>query len=88
MLAFNTISVLFLFAISAAGVVPSGGPKKSPYTSSIVQIMFSFWSFEISEGILRNQKFIIGINHGFQCSNIRWITRKVFEHLPSDPANV
>ena len=39
----------------------------------------------------------IGINHGFQCSNIRWITRKVFEHkaagrvfkpLPSDPANV
>ena len=21
-----------------------------------------------------------GINHGFQCSNIRWITRKVFEH--------
>ena len=41
--------------------------------------------------------FNIGINHGFQCSNIRWITRKVFEHkaagrvfkhLPSDPANV
>ena len=40
---------------------------------------------------------IIGINHGFQCSNIRLITRKVFEHkaagrvfkhLPSDPANV
>ena len=39
----------------------------------------------------------IGINHGFQCSNIRWITWKVFEHkaagrmfkhLPSDPANV
>ena len=40
---------------------------------------------------------IIGINHGFQCSNIRWITRKAFEHkaagrvfkrLPSDPSNV
>ena len=39
----------------------------------------------------------IGINHGFQCSNIRRITSKVFEHkaagrvfkhLPSDPANV
>ena len=37
----------------------------------------------------------IGINHGFQCSNIRWITQKVFEHkaagrlfkpLLSDPA--
>ena len=43
------------------------------------------------------ESVIIGINHGFQCSNIRWITRKVFEHkaagrvfkhLPSDPANV
>ena len=53
-------SVLFLFAITAAGVVPCGGPKKSPRTSSIVQIIFSLWSFEISEGILRNQKFIIG----------------------------
>ena len=40
---------------------------------------------------------IIGINHGFQCSNIRWIKRKVFEHkaagrvfkhLPSDPENI
>ena len=30
------------------------GPKKSPRTSSIVQIIFSFWSFEISESILRN----------------------------------
>ena len=31
----------------------------SPYRS-IVQVIFSFWSFEISEDILRNQKFIIG----------------------------
>ena len=44
-------SVLFLFSITAAGVVPCGGHKKSPPTSSIVQIIFSFWSFEISEGI-------------------------------------
>ena len=29
-----------LFAITAAGVVPCGGPKKSPRTSSIVQIIF------------------------------------------------
>ena len=35
-------SVLFLFAITAAGVVPCGGPKKSPRTSSTVQIIFSF----------------------------------------------
>ena len=56
------ISVLFLFAITAAGVVPCGGRKKSPRTSSIVQIIFSFWSFEISGGILRNQKIIIGLD--------------------------
>ena len=36
-----------LFAITAAGVVPCGGPKKSPRTSSIVQIIFLFRSFEI-----------------------------------------
>ena len=53
---------LFLFAITAAGVVPFGGPKKSPRTSSIVQIIFSFWSFEIGEGILRYQKLIIGLD--------------------------
>ena len=28
-----------LFTITAAGVVPCGGPKKSPRTSSIVQII-------------------------------------------------
>ena len=32
----------------------------SPRTLSTVQI-FSFWSFEISEGILRNQK-VIGLD--------------------------
>ena len=32
----------FLFAITAAGVVPCGGPKKSPRTSSIVQVIFPF----------------------------------------------
>ena len=37
-----------LFAITAAGVVPCGGPKKSPITS-IVQIIFSFRSFEIRD---------------------------------------
>ena len=52
----------FLFAITAAGVVPCGGRKKSPRTSSIVQIIFSFWSFDISEGIFRNQKIINGLD--------------------------
>ena len=34
----------------------------SPRTSFSAQIIFSFWSFEISEGILRNQKIIIGLD--------------------------
>ena len=49
--------------------MPCDGPKKSPRTSSIVQIIFSFWSFEISKGILRNLKFIIGLDSfSNQCS--------------------
>ena len=51
-----------LFAITAAGVVPCDGPKTSPRTSSIVQIIYSFWSFEIREGIMRNSKIIIGFD--------------------------
>ena len=38
--------------------MPCGGPKKSPRTSSIVQVIFSFWSFEISEDILRTQDLL------------------------------
>ena len=34
----------------------------SPRISSIVQIIFSFWPFEISGDILRNQKSIIGLD--------------------------
>ena len=45
-----------LFAFTAAGVVPCGGSETSPRTSTIVQFIFYFWSFEISVNILRNQK--------------------------------
>ena len=45
------MSLGYKTAITAAGVVPCGGPKKSPRTSSIVQIIFSFRSFEISKAI-------------------------------------
>ena len=55
-------SVLFLFAITAASVVPCGGPKKSLRASSMVQIIFSYWSFEISDGILSCQKLVIGLD--------------------------
>ena len=60
----NDLKRYVLFAITAAGDVPYGGPKTSPRSSSIVQIIhiFSFWSFEISEGILRNQKIITGLD--------------------------
>ena len=46
--------VIFLFVVTAAGAVPCGIPKKRPRTSSIVQFIFYFWSFEISRNILRN----------------------------------
>ena len=52
----------FLFAITAFGTVPCGGPKRSPRTSSIVQIIFSFWSFEISEDIRRNQDCFMSLS--------------------------
>ena len=44
-------NLYILFAVTAAGVVPCGGSKKSPRTSSIVQIIFLFRFFEISEDI-------------------------------------
>ena len=39
------------FAVTAVGVVPCGGPKNSPRTSSIVQVIFLFRSFETSKDI-------------------------------------
>ena len=48
---YNSFYLYILFAFFAAGVVPCRGPKKSPRTSSIVSIMFSFRSFEISKDI-------------------------------------
>ena len=46
------------FVVTATGVVPCGSPKKQPRTSSIVQFIFFFWSFEISGNILRNQNIL------------------------------
>ena len=51
-----------LFAFTAAGVVQCGGRKTSPRTSTIVQFIFHFRSFEISERILRSQKLSIGLD--------------------------
>ena len=52
----------FLFAFTATGVVQCGDRKTSSRTSTIVQFMFHFWSFEISEHIPRNQKSLIGLD--------------------------
>ena len=53
---------LFLFAFTAAGVVQCGGRKTYPRISTTVQFIFYFWSFEISVNILRNQKYVIGLD--------------------------
>ena len=45
------MTFLFLFAITATGVVTCGGSKKSSRTSSIVQIIFYFWSFEFDGNV-------------------------------------
>ena len=63
---------LFLFAFTAAGGVQCGGRKTSPRTSTIVQFILNFWSFEISVNILRNQKEMIG-NDSY--------SRQVFNYL-------
>ena len=61
---------LFLFAFTAAGLVLCGGRKTSPRKSTIVQFIFYFWSFEISVNILRNQKYLIGLDsYSRQVSN-------------------
>ena len=52
-----------------------GGPKKSSRTSSIVQIIYSFRSFEISEDILRNKKDVICLD---SFSNQRYIYLAAF----------
>ena len=55
-------------AFTVAGVVQCGG-RKTSRTSTKVQFIFYFWSFEISVNILRNQKLMIGLDscsrHGF-----------------------
>ena len=56
-----------LFTISAAGFVSCGGPKKSPRTSSILQIIVSVLSFEISEGRNRGMVHPVSVEYA-HCS--------------------
>ena len=68
LLLLKELIIKFLFVVTAAGVVPCGIPKKRPRTSSIVQFIFYFWSFEISRNILRNQKTLsVYMCHRLNC---------------------
>ena len=49
----------FPFAINAACVVPSGGSKKSPRTSSVVQIIFSFGHLRSGRIFLETRKILL-----------------------------
>ena len=62
-----------LFVVTAAGVVLCDSPKKQPRTSSIVQFIFFFWSFEISGNILRNQKIYLFRPMYFKHVFVIWI---------------
>ena len=56
---------IFLFVVTAAGIVTCGSSKKRPRTSAIVQFIFYFWSFEISRNILlysEKSENIIGLD--------------------------
>ena len=46
LLLLKELIIIFLFVVTEAGVVPCGIPKKRLRTSSIVQFIFYFWSFE------------------------------------------
>ena len=59
LLLLKELIIIFLFVVTAAGVVPCGIPKKRPRTSSIVQFIFYFWSFGIGRNILRNPKTLL-----------------------------
>ena len=59
---FKERTFVFSFVFTAAGVVQCDGRKRSPRTSTIVQFIFHFQSFKISEHILRNQNLIISLD--------------------------
>ena len=70
------------FAVTAAGVVECGCRKTSPRTSTIVQFIFQFWSFEIKDCILRTQKLTFDLDsysRQFIYLDPIWIYISVFE---------
>ena len=60
---------IFLFVVTSAGVVPRVSHKvprvshkKRFHTSSLVQFIFYYWSFQISRNIQRKSKSILGLD--------------------------
>ena len=54
--------IIFLFVVTAAGVVPCGIPKKRPRTSSIVQFIFYFLILWDRQRYSEKSENIIGLN--------------------------
>ena len=50
--ALKGVPLLFLLAISSAGVLPNDGPKTSSRTSSIAQIIFLFSPLRSARSVL------------------------------------
>ena len=67
---------------TAAGVVPRGGRKMSPRSSTKVQNDILFQSFEIREYILNNQKILIGSDSCSRSSFIIWVPFDTLNLLP------
>ena len=65
--------------MTAADVVPCGGPKKYPRTPSIVQIIIFFRSFEISKDIYCVQNTYVYKHTSKQCFNYLTQFRNVFD---------
>ena len=85
----------FLCLYSSVCVRPVGRPHCC-FSHEAAQILHSEMLREQFANLLPHN-FKVFSSIGFQCSNVRWITRKVFEHkaagrvfkqLPSDRANV
>ena len=87
--------IYFFFAITAAGVVSCGSPKSSTRTSSIVQIIFLFRSFEIS-GDMQSVQNMGGSREGgggqgvrtpppppWNCQIINFCHAEIFRQTPS-----
>ena len=62
LLLFKELIIIFLFVVTAAGVVPCGIPKKRSRTSSIVQFIFYFLVLSDQQKCSEKPENIIGLD--------------------------